>query len=429
MRFSKRNPWIRVGLPSSLLTLVATLVVANLGDQQKDIDYRFTRISDVGSREFRLTLENMMGPSAVEGNRITTYQNGNEIFPAMLRAIRGAKETINFESYIYISGETGNRFVDALAERARAGVKVHLLIDWAGSQKIEDGMIDRLRNAGVEVRFFHPLGWFTITRMNNRTHRKLLIVDAKIGFTGGVGISDDWEGDGKTPGRWRDSHFKVVGPVVGQLQSTFTDDWVATSPNVLYGKEYFPPIEPVGPVRAQMFKSAPREGAASAELMYLLAIRAAKREILLQYAYFVPGELALKSLHDARARGVRIRLIVPGAQVDSEWTRLASRQNYGELLEDGVEIYEYQPALYHVKAMIIDDAFASVGSTNFDDRSFRLNSEANLNVFDEGFARTLKTAFEADLALSKRVTLEEWKRRSLKEKTLGALVTLIDNQL
>jgi cardiolipin synthase len=290
-------------------------------------------------------------------------------------------------------------------------------------------MIDRLRNAGVEVRFFHPLGWFTITRMNNRTHRKLLIVDAKIGFTGGVGISDDWEGDGKTPGRWRDSHFKVVGPVVGQLQSTFTDDWVATSPNVLYGKEYFPPIEPVGSVRAQMFKSAPREGAASAELMYLLAIRAAKREILLQYAYFVPGELALKSLHDARARGVRIRLIVPGAQVDSEWTRLASRQNYGELLEDGVEIYEYQPALYHVKAMVIDDAFASVGSTNFDDRSFRLNSEANLNVFDEGFARTLKTAFEADLALSKRVTLEEWKRRSLKEKTLGALVTLIDNQL
>jgi cardiolipin synthase len=429
MKLKNLSPWIRVGIPTAIITLIGTLTVANVGDQQKDIDYTIRDVSEVTSDSFQRTMENLLGPSFVSGNRITALQNGDEIFPAMLEAIRGAEKTICFESYIYISGEVGQRFVDALSERARAGVKVRLLIDWAGSEKAEDEMIDALKKAGVDVKFFHPIAWYTITRMNNRTHRKLLIVDGKIGFTGGVGIADDWLGNADSPAHWRDSHFKIVGPVVGQLQAAFVDNWITTSPDVLHDDLYFPKIVPDGPSKAQVFKSAPREGSASTQLMYLLAISAARREILLQNAYFVPGKISRKFLLEARSRGVKIRVIVPGPIMDSESTRQASRHYWGELLESGIEIYEYQPTMYHVKAMIVDDALVSVGSTNFDDRSFRLNSEANLNVIDPAFAATLKKAFEDDLKKSRAVSLQEWTNRPKKEKVLGWFASLFSSQL
>ncbi len=429
MKFSSLSPWIRIGVPSSLITLVVTLTVANLGDQQKDIDYTVRDVSEVASPDFERTMENMMGPAFVPGNEVTALQNGDQIFPSMLEAIRGAKETINFESYIYLSGKVGDQFVEALSERARAGVKVHLLLDWGGSGKIKDEMIDALKQAGVDVRFYHPLAWYSITRMNNRTHRKLLIVDGSIGFTGGVGIADDWLGNAESPKNWRDSHFKVQGPVVNQLQAAFTDNWQATSPDVLHGKLYFPEIKEQGKSKGQVFKSAPREGAASAQMMYLLSMAAAKEEILLQSAYFVPGKLALKVFHEARAKGVKIQIIVPGPHMDSESARHASRATWGKLLEKGVEIYEYQPTMYHVKTMIVDGTLVSVGSTNFDDRSFRLNSEANLNILDPAFAASMKKTFYEDLAKSRPITFDEWKNRPMKEKVLGWLASLVGNQL
>jgi cardiolipin synthase len=423
------SPWLKIGLPSSLATLALTLAVANLGDQQKDIDYELHDVAPVTSRSFRLTLENLMGPSLVDGNRVTALQNGDQIFPAMLDAIRGARDTINFESYIYLSGKIGDQFRAVLIERAQAGVQVRLLIDWVGSQTIQHDMIEQLRAAGVDVQFYHPLSWYSLTRMNNRTHRKLLIVDGTLGFTGGVGISDEWTGNADSPDHWRDSQFKVTGPVVGQMQAAFADNWTATSPQVLHGERFFPPIKPQGPSQAQMFKSAPREGAASAQMMYLLAIAAAHEELLIQNAYFVPGKLAIKALLEARARGVRVRVIVPGPIIDSETTRLASRDTWGPLLEKGIEIYEYQPTMSHVKLMIVDRALVSVGSTNFDDRSFRLNAEANLNVIDPAFAKAMRVVFEADLPKSKQVTLEAWRARPFKEKVLGWILSGISNQL
>lgn len=429
MKFKSIRPWLRIGVPTSVVTLILTLIVANLGDQQKDIDYEIRDASEVTSESFLRTTENLLGPGFVSGNLVIALQNGDEIFPAMLEAIRSAKESINFESYIYISGEIGNRFVEALSERARAGVKVRLLIDWAGSEKIADEMIETMKAAGVDVKFFHPLAWYTITRMNNRTHRKILVVDGRTGFTGGVGIADQWLGNADSPAHWRDSHFKVTGPVVGQLQAAFADNWTSTSPEVLHDEKVFPKIAPAGPSKGQVFKSAPREGAASAQMMYLLAISAARREILLQNAYFVPGKIARKVLLEARARGVKIKVIVPGPVMDSESARHASRYHCGELLENGIEIFEYQPTMYHVKAMIVDASLVSVGSTNFDDRSFRLNSEANLNILDPVFAEKMRKTFEADLARSRQVSLQEWKDRPAKEKVLSWLASLIANQL
>jgi cardiolipin synthase len=236
-------------------------------------------------------------------------------------------------------------------------------------------------------------------------------------------------GNADSPSHWRDSHFKVTGPVVGQFQAAFMSNWLTRSPEILHGDLYFPEIAPDGPSRAQVFESEPREGAASAQLLYLLAIAAARHEVILQNAYFVPGKLARKVLLEARSRGVRIRVIVPGPIMDSESARHASRHFWGELLSSGIEIFEYQPTMYHVKVMIVDDAFVSVGSTNFDDRSFRLNSEANLNVLDPKFAATLRRAFEEDLQKSRPITLEEWKKRPLKEKILAWVASLFANQL
>jgi cardiolipin synthase len=421
--------WLKIAVPSVAVTCLVTLAIANLGDQQKDIDYRINNLSDVSSKQFQLTLENMMGPTFTRGNRIQALQNGDEIFPSMLEAIRNAKKTINFESYIYVGGKIGDAFIDALSERARAGVKVKMLIDWVGSQKIDDERIARITEAGVDVKKFHPPGWFSMTRMNNRTHRKILVVDGVVGFTGGVGISDEWLGKASDPEHWRDSHYRVVGPAVGQLQAAFTDNWLATSPQVLLGAEYFPLIEENGPSTAQVFKSSPREGAASALLMYMMSIAASKKELLIANAYFIPSKITLHALLDARKRGVRIAVIVPGPFVDSKVTQMASRSTWGELLEAGVEIYEYQPTMFHCKYMIVDQQWMSVGSTNFDDRSFRLNSEENLNILDKDFAEIQARVFAEDLKNSKRVSLDQWRARPILEKTEDFVVSLFSSQL
>lgn len=424
----KRNPWLCYVLPTSFLTVLATLVVANLGDQQQDIAYRIRDVPPVTDPQFQRTMENMMGPTFTQGNRVTAYQNGDEIFPAMLGAISGARRTINFESYIYLSGRIGDQFIAALSERAKAGVKVHLLLDWAGS-KLDEEAENRMRAAGVEIRKYHPLSWYSLSRLNNRTHRKILVVDGKVGFTGGVGISDDWLGNAESPAQWRDSHYRVVGPVVGQLQAAFTDNWLATSPQVLHEEEYFPWIRPDGPSRAQVFKSSPREGAASSQLMHLMSIAAARKSIRIANPYFVPGELALEALLEARRRGVRVEVIVPGEHIDLKAVRYASRALWGPLLEAGVEIHEFQPTMFHCKLMIIDDAWVSVGSTNFDDRSFRLNSESNLNIVDPRFAAQQVAVFDADRARSRRITLEAWRSRPGSEKALEKLASVFSNQL
>lgn len=379
----------------------------------KGIKYRIEHQYAAEDPRFLRSMGSLVEPGIVGGNQITTLLNGDQIFPAMLAAVRGAQRSICLETYIYWSGEVGAEFAEALGERARAGVKVHVVVDWIGSRKIDEALLDDMRAAGVEVERYNPLVWYALTRINHRDHRKLLIVDGKIGFTGGAGLADVWRGDADAHDHWRDSMWRVEGPAVAQMQAAFMDNWVKTSARVLHGDDYFPELPPAGPIRAQVFKSSPREGTEDIRVMYLLAIAAARKSIQLGASYYVPDNLTTQEFLEARARGVTVEIIIPGAETDSAIVKHASRGKWGPLLRAGVKIYEYQPTMYHCKFMIVDGVFVSVGSANFGNRSFRLNDEANLNVFSEDFAREQSAIFEADKAKSVEVTYRQWRRRGL----------------
>ncbi|OYZ16256.1 MAG: cardiolipin synthase B [Polaromonas sp. 16-63-31] len=330
---------------------------------------------------------------------------------------------------MYWSGDVGRQFADALAERARAGVKVHVLLDWVGSAKIDASFLQEMEAAGVEIRKFHKPHWYNLARMNNRTHRKLLVVDGKTGFTGGVGIAPKWTGAGQDAEHWRDSHFQIEGPAVAQMQAVFMDNWLKVTGKVMHGEAYFPALLAVGSSDAQVFSSSPSGGSESMQLMYQLSITAAGKSIDLSTAYFVPDELTTRALTDALKRGVKIRIITPGEIIDTDTVRAASRGSWGSLLQAGAQIYEYQPTMYHCKVMIVDQLLVSVGSTNFDNRSFRLNDEANLNVYDETFAARQTRVFEDDLKRSRQITYEEWANRPLREKFMERLALLLESQL
>jgi cardiolipin synthase len=418
--------WIIVALVGGA---VATLIALNLSSSERKIDHEVRPLYAAGDPQFVRSLGALLGPGIVGGNRVASFLNGDQIFPAMLDAIRSARRTITFETYIYWSGEIGRAFADALSERARAGVRVHVLLDWLGTGKMDQEILDEMEEAGAELCKYHPLRWYTIGRMNNRTHRKLLVTDGRVGFTGGVGIADNWLGHAQDPEHWRDSHFRIEGPAVAQMQATFMDNWMKCRSLVLHGEDYFPALEPRGDSAAQVFHSSPGEGAESVRLMYLLSIASARSRILLANSYFVPDSLAVKELVSARQRGVRVEIITPGPHIDTETVRKASRSRWGPLLEAGVEIYEYQPTMYHCKVMVVDDSWVSVGSTNFDNRSFRLNDEANLNVLDPVIAAEQAAIFEEDKRKSRRITLEGWRRRPMKERIQERLAGLLRAQL
>ena len=414
---------------TALATLAIVAVVANWSGPEKKIEHQLPRLYESDDAEFKRALSSLLGPQMVEGNSVQTLLNGDQIFPSMLAAIRSAKSTITFETYIYWSGSVGREFVAALDERARAGVRVHVLLDWVGSLKMDDALLDEMRDAGIEVERFHKPSWNNWNKLNNRTHRKLLVVDGRIGFTGGVGIADQWRGQARNPEEWRDSHFRVEGPVVAQMQSVFLDNWMRAKGVVLHGDAYFPALKPVGQLSAQMFSSSPSGGSETMQLMYQLAITASKRSIDLANSYFVPDELTTQTLVEAARRGVKVRVILPSGHIDSEVVRKASRASWGPMLEAGIEIAEFQPTMFHVKSLVVDGVFSSVGSTNFDNRSFRLNDEANLNVLNAEFGATQQRVFDQDWAQSQRITLAQWQDRPWREKGLEQLATLLSSQL
>ena len=403
-------------LATVLITLLVGLILVNFTGPEKKIETDVEHLYGVDDPQFLRSMGLLMGPSILQGNQARELINGDAIFPAMLEAIRGARQTVLFETFIYWSGDIGNEIADALSERARAGLKVHVLLDWVGSARVEDAIIEKMKDAGVEVKKFHPLRWYSLGRLNDRTHRKLLIVDGRIGFTGGVGIAPQWTGNAQDPEHWRDSHYRVEGPIVAQMQSVMLDNWSKTTGKVLHGLHYFPPLEPVGTQAAQMFASSPNGGSESMLMMYLLSITAATRSIDLANAYFVPDDITRRALVAAARRGVKVRIITPGRYTDQKIVRRASRGLWGELLEAGIEMHEYQPTMFHCKTMIVDRLMTSVGSTNFDVRSFRLNDEANLNIYDAAFAERQTQVFEADIRRSRRITLEDWRARPLREK-------------
>ena len=424
----KKKLLLAVGI-TFFLTLLGMLVALNFSGGEKDVHQEIPRLYSTQDPQFRRAIGSLLGPPLVGGNRAQELINGDQIFSAMLTAIQGAKQTITFETYIYWSGHIGNQFAAALSERARAGVKVHVLLDWLGSAKIDESMLDGMRAAGVEIRKFHKPNWYNLTRLNNRTHRKLLVVDGMTGFTGGVGIAPKWTGNGQDADHWRDSHFKIEGPVVAQMQAVFMENWLKVTGEVMHGEDYFPAIQPAGTSDAQVFSSSPSGGSESMQLMYQLSITAAKTSIDLSSAYFVPDDMTIKVLGDALERGVKIRIITPGEIIDTDTVRAASRGTWGQLLKAGAEIFEYQPSMYHCKVMIVDNLLVSVGSTNFDNRSFRLNDEANLNVYDIDFAKRQTAIFEKDLKHARQVTFPAWANRPLKEKLMERLALLLRSQL
>lgn len=397
--------------------------------REREIRYQFDHKFAVKDPEFLRCMGPLLGPCILSGNKVRALHNGDQIFPAMLRGIKKAKKTITFETYIYWAGNIGKKFSKALCERANKGVKVHIILDWVGSSKIDSKYLKNMKDAGIELEIYHPPRWYNFSRMNHRTHRKLLIIDGKLGFIGGVGIADEWAGNADSKNHWRDSHYEIEGPVVSQMQAAFIDNWTKTHSKVLLGNNYFPELKPIkGGVQAQAFKSS-TSGSENSRLMNLLSISSAVKNIRLQAAYFVPDKLAIETFVAARKRGVNVEIILPGPYSDKMIVQKASRSLWRKLLEAGVKIYEYQPTMYHCKVLIVDDLWVSVGSTNFDDRSFRLNDEANLNIYDSRFAARQVKFFEEDKKKSRLMTRADFKHRSLFSVIMDKIASFSNSQI
>jgi cardiolipin synthase len=415
-----------------LVTLLATALVlaigANLATTEKRLLYRPRRLYTSGDADFRRALGILLGPPLVPGNRITSLVNGEQIYATMLDAIRAAQNNITFETFVF-RDSIGATFVAELSAAARRGIQVHMLLDWLGSRTMDSGLLAAARTAGCELHLYHPPSWYHLGRLNNRTHRKLLVIDGRLGFTGGVGMGVEWcDGCFGLP-PWRDSHFKAEGPVVAQMQAVFVDNWIKATGRVLHGAEYFPRLAPAGDMDAQMFGSSPVGGSESMHLMVLLALTAARTSIDIENAYFVPDKLTVEALCSAARRGVRVRIVVPGRYTDARIGRWAAQGLYGALLEAGIHVYEYQPTMMHCKVLVIDGVWSSVGSSNFDDRSFRLNDEANLNVFSEELAREQTQLIDADILKSRRMVLRKWRNRQFGRRVNERLALLLRSQL
>jgi cardiolipin synthase A/B len=364
------------------------------------------------------------------GNDVELLINGDQIFPCYLDTIRRASRTICLLTYVYWRGDIAHEVADALCSRARAGVQVNVIIDAVGGLKIDRGLVARMTDAGVRVTRFRPPKPYAARRVANRTHRKILVADGEIGLTGGVGIAEEWTGDAQDPDHWRDTHVRVHGPVVRGLFGAFAENWLEATGEVLVGDGYLPDIpeqESGGPM--MVVRSSAGVGDTNAEALYYLAIAAARERLDLTAAYFVPRPAFVDALRDAAARDVRVRVLVPGPHIDKGPVRVAGRASYDDLLEAGVEVYEYQPTMLHAKSMVVDGAWSSVGSVNFDNRSFQLHDEATLCVLSESFAARLTEQFERDLERSERIASERWKGRGPLQRASESALKLARREL
>jgi cardiolipin synthase len=403
-----------------IFPLLAAFLLAQggCGHVQPHLEVPDLRIAEPS---FRATVVGYAGGVVVGGNRIDVLLNGDEIFPAKLDLIRAARKTITYAQYVFEEGEPAADTAQALAERCRAGVNVHVLVDAVGSLMMPSQYRDWLTEAGCELAFYRPLSPWAMDRVNNRNHRRILVADGRVGVTGGSGTSGKWSGNGRQEGQWRDTDLRLEGPVVSQLQGAFAENWLEATGVALGGPDYFPsPIEAKGQVESQIVRSSPAGGSVAMYTMFLLAIASARQSIYITNPYFVPDDKMLSTLLQARQRGVRVVLLLPGA-TDHNLVRQASRSELGRLLQAGVKVYEYRAALLHAKTMVIDSIWATVGSTNLDRRSFELNEELNLVVYNPDIARRLEGVFEADLRGSREVTYEAWKNRGILSRFLEAL--------
>lgn len=385
--------------------------------------------SPVGTGEFLDTAVGLTGREFVEGNTVAVLENGDAFYPAMLEAVAAAAASVTMEQYIFWAGTVADQMAAALAERARAGVSVKLLLDAVGSSSLGDQVLQVLKNAGCEVAWYNRIHWYTVGRFNNRTHRKTLIVDGRIGFTGGAGIADHWRGNARTPDEWRDTQMRLEGPAVRELQHGFAVNWLRTTGEVLQGDAFFAARRPVGPTAVQVINSSPDAGASGVRLSYYLAIVSARRRIDIINPYFVPDEVAVDTLVEAAARGVQVRVLVTGIRNDNWLARHNSVRLYGALLAGGVRVYEYHPRMLHQKVMIVDGCWCSVGTSNFDNRSFAHNEETTLCVCDDVVVAAVARAFDEDLADSREVRLDDWRRRGPVARGQELVASLLRDQV
>jgi cardiolipin synthase len=385
---------------------------------------------EVGSAEFLRATEAITMAPISHGNDIELFINGDEIFPAMLETMRGAQRSLNFLIYLYWSGEIGRQIAAALCERATSGVEVNVLLDAVGSAKMDGELVRNMEEAGVTFAYFRPPKPYAVRRLNNRTHRKLLIGDGRVGMTGGVGIADRWMGNAEDPDHWRDTHVRVRGPVVRGLQGAFAENWLEATGDVLLGEAYLPQLEPVCDDGAmQVVRSTAEVGDTNIEALYFMAIACARTSLHLTSAYFVPRPAFIEALTDAAGRGVDVRVLVPGPHMDKPTVRRAGHAVYAQLLEGGVQIFEFEPTMIHAKTLTIDGVWSSVGSVNFDNRSFQLQDEVTLCVCSRDFARRLDEQHERDLQRATPIDLARWNGRPAHARVSEALTKVARREL
>ncbi len=391
------------------------------------IDYEVSGQVDIEHPDFVRLLQSTCQAAVHEGNRVDILTNSVAFYPAMLAAIRAAETSVNVECYIFEPGGIGDEFVDALAERAKAGVRVMIVVDAIGSSRLRGPGLSRLLDAGCSVERYQRVTWYRLHRLNNRTHRELFIVDGRVAFVGGAGIADWWApGDGARP--WRDTMARVEGPVVAALQGVFAENWLECCGQILTGPGQFPELAAEGETTALVVKSSPADRATASRVAFQLLIEGARREVRIATPYFLPDRAFRRCLLHARARGVSIDVLVPGPKTDQRLVRLASRRLYGELLEAGVRIFEYEPVMLHAKVMVVDGMWSVIGTTNVDNRSFEHNDEVNLASRDGRIASRLLEDFDRDLTECREVTLDAWRGRPLLEQLTGPFAWVLERQ-
>lgn len=392
------------------------------------IDYRVSTPLRPDSDEFLHVIQATCQAALHRHNRVDILTNGAQFYPAMRDAILQATGSINLEAYIFQPGEAADMLTDAMVGRARDGVEVRIVLDWIGSAGMRGRTARRLHDAGCHVCFYQPITWYRLHRLNNRTHRELLIIDGRIAFTGGAGVADWWyKPEGRTPA-WRDTMARIEGPIVSALQGVFAENWLECGGEILTGPREWPDLEPAGAAEAMLVKSSPSDRATSSRVVFQMLMEGAVSEIDISTPYFLPDRAMRRALVRAARRGVRVRVVVPGRRSDQRLVRLASRRMYGELLEGGVQMYEYRSAMTHVKALLVDDTWALIGTTNVDNRSFEHNDEVNVAFREAAVTARLRRDFESDLAASDEVTSAGWQARSPFEKLVGPICWIFERQ-
>jgi cardiolipin synthase A/B len=420
-------PYPVVGVYVAIIVVLALLLWSSRRERESRVEVP----DDIDHFEEALGSIAGLTDSAIQpGNRIEVLQDGDGFFPPLLADIAAARETVHLETYVWWQGEICRQVAAALAERARAGVEVRVLLDALGSQRGDEELFESMRRAGVRLEKYRPFQLREIGFLNNRTHRKLAVFDGRVAYVFGHGIADEWTGRGQDEEHWRDTAVRVQGPVVNDVQAVFAENWLEQTSEPLLGAKYFPPQTPAGPVRAHMVSSSSPGGISRLELLYKIALASAQEEILIQNPYFIPDDELVDLLASAVRRGVRVRVMLPGAVTDSSTVRHAGHHRYDELLRGGVEICEFQRTLTHQKIMVVDGFWSLVGSTNLDDRSLDINHEASLGMIDPAVASELRQAFERDLRDCEPVTLDAWRAgRSLRHRWVDRLSYLVNEQL